>query len=243
MERKAQIPGGLLSEVANKYSKEVFFISTAPEIGQDYWSTAIIPGTTKSSFFGFIKKTTPDFDGQQYTFIRNNQHDAHAVHAQVKQVVANVRENEWTGKFPSPSPEEGYSTGALTRLQDQLGYNEGAMSEDEAQRVVYAFVDVVAEGAPVVSDVDRLPYPKEKIREAFEIHLAGYENLRAMSSKIFAEKGYDKLVEQMKTVAVFLEGFKKIDPEDKGLIAAMVPNPPMTREMLALTVKYANRRE
>lgn len=43
MDRPGHLPGGQISEVMNIHSRKLYVVSTAPEIGQDYWSTAVIP--------------------------------------------------------------------------------------------------------------------------------------------------------------------------------------------------------
>lgn len=43
MDRQGHLPGGQISEVMNIHSRKLYMISTAPEIGQDYWPTAVIP--------------------------------------------------------------------------------------------------------------------------------------------------------------------------------------------------------
>ena len=65
------------------------------------------------------------------------------------------------------------------------------MSDDLAQTVVYAFIDRMAAGAPLVGDASTLPYPKETIRAAFIKHIEHYEGMRRISEELFRSKGYD----------------------------------------------------
>ena len=100
--------GGIVSRIRNQQSGKRYMISTAQEIGRDYWSTVIM----NSKFFGLWG----DFYHPLYTFIRNNKKDAHGVHATLKKVIETILEEEWFDSFPSPSPPEGYSEDAKTIL-------------------------------------------------------------------------------------------------------------------------------
>lgn len=123
MERKGNLPGGLISEVMNIHSRKLYMVSTAPEIGQDYWSTAVLPVIQRKALFGLLKSNMPDVYHQIVAFIRNNMADAHAVHAQVRHVVISVPEDDWFESFPSPAPPQGPSEGARIKLRDFLRYD------------------------------------------------------------------------------------------------------------------------
>ncbi len=123
MDRKGNLPGGVISEVMNVHSRKLYMVSTAPEIGRDYWSTAVLPVVQRKALFGLVKSNVPDVYHQIVSFIRNSMADAHAVHAQVRHVVTSVREDNWFDSFPSPAPPDGYSEGARNKLKDHLGYN------------------------------------------------------------------------------------------------------------------------
>jgi hypothetical protein len=129
MDRPGYLPGGQISEVMNIHSRKLYMVSTAPEIGQDYWSTAVLPMVERRTFFGLLKKNVPDVYHQLVSFIRNNIHDAHEVHAQVKHVVTSVHEDEWFENFPDPSPPDGYSDGARAKLLTHLGYAPSKSTE------------------------------------------------------------------------------------------------------------------
>jgi len=96
--------GGLVSRVKNYQSGKTYMISTAQEIGRDYWSAVIM----NSKFFGLFA----DFHHPLYTFIRNNKEDAYGVHATLKRIVETIPEKEWLESFPDPNPPEGYSKDA-----------------------------------------------------------------------------------------------------------------------------------
>lgn len=106
--------GGLVSRIRNQHSGKRYMISTAQEIGRDYWSTVIL----KSKFFGLWG----DIFHPLYTFIRNSKEDAYEVHAILKKIVETVAENEWLESFPRPRPTEGYSERAKEILKKKLGF-------------------------------------------------------------------------------------------------------------------------
>lgn len=112
------------------------------------------------------------------------------------------------------------------------------MTEDEAQEVVYAFIDVVSEGAAIVCDTDRLQHPKETIAQAFKIHIEGYEKLRAISAETFKQMGYDKQVEDLNAMWMRLDDFKQIAPEDKPAIAALMTEKMPSEATMQVMAKY-----
>lgn len=122
MDRPGHLPGGQISEVMNIHSRKLYVVSTAPEIGQDYWSTAVIPVVERIRLFGLIKRNVPDVYHQLVSFVRNGIKDAHEVHAQVGHVVSSIAEDEWFDNFSSTTPPDGYSVGARKKLREHLGY-------------------------------------------------------------------------------------------------------------------------
>jgi hypothetical protein len=123
MDRRGNLPGGLISEVMNVHSRKLYMVSTAPELGQDYWTTAVLPVVQRKALFGLLKSNVPDVYHQIVTFIRNSMEEAHQVHVEVRHVVMFVTEEEWFGSFPRPAPSDGYSPGARHKLKDTLGYD------------------------------------------------------------------------------------------------------------------------
>jgi hypothetical protein len=93
----------------------MYVVSTAPEPGQDYWTIGVLPVIEKRGFFG-RHRAKVDLRHPIARLVRNNKEDAHSVHAEVRHIVANLREAEWFDAFPSPKPPEGYSAGARARL-------------------------------------------------------------------------------------------------------------------------------
>ena len=95
------------------------------------------------------------------------------------------------------------------------------MNDEEAQKIVYVFVDLVATRNPYIGDASTLPYPKETIREALHRHLDHYYALRRISEETFRELGYDKTVEQLGAMLVYLDDWHEIDAEDKEAVARL----------------------
>jgi len=102
--------GGLVSWVRNIHSRKPYLISTAQEIGKDYWCTVIHP----RFFFGMI----PNITKRLFVFARNNKDEARATHLEVKEMVINVPEKGWWDKMPNPEPSDGWSADA----KKVLGY-------------------------------------------------------------------------------------------------------------------------
>ena len=106
--------GGLVSRVKNKHSGERYIISTAQEIGKDYWTTVIL--TTR--FFGLYPKSFRPL----FTWVRNSKEEAHKVHWEVKKVVAEESDDKWIKLAPSPKPPNGYSKDAKKVFKEKLGF-------------------------------------------------------------------------------------------------------------------------
>ena len=105
--------GGLVSRVKNKYSGKRYVISTAQEIGMDYWATVVFPGI----LFGLL----PALTKKVFTVVRNNKEDAHSVHWKIKEMVVNTPESNWLTEWPEPEPPEGWSEDAKKKLEEKLG--------------------------------------------------------------------------------------------------------------------------
>jgi hypothetical protein len=95
------------------------------------------------------------------------------------------------------------------------------MSDELAQNIVYAFIDRMAVGAPLVGDASTLPYPKETIRTAFTKHIDHYEGMRRISEELYRSKGYDETVRQLRSMYMRLDDWHEIDPEDKDTVSRM----------------------
>ena len=100
MDRPGGIPGGLVSQIKNRYSGKSYTVSTAPEIGEDYWTTGILSMIERRAFFGLTKKLVADPYQPLAVFVRNSQDRAHDVHHAVKTIVSREREESWRDLFP-----------------------------------------------------------------------------------------------------------------------------------------------
>lgn len=107
--------GGLVSRVRNIHSRKRYVVSTAQEIGLDYWTTSVFPGI----LFGLL----PSLTRKIFTIVRNSKEEAHAAHWETKQMVLNTPEEDWFQKMPNPEPSEGWSADAKRKL-GELGINE-----------------------------------------------------------------------------------------------------------------------
>jgi hypothetical protein len=167
MDKPGHLPGGQISEVMNIHSRKLYMVSTAPEIGQDYWSTAVFPVVDRRFLFGLIRRNVPDFHHQLVSFIRNSMKDAHEVHAQVRGVVEFFPENEWLNNFPSLSPSDGYSKGARKKVRDRLGYEPVAMRSQEAiDKLVGDYGTILEHNREPILSEDLLPASKQEIKQA-----------------------------------------------------------------------------
>jgi len=55
------------------------------------------------------------------TFRRKNKEDALHLHAQIRRIVTQEKENEWCAFLPAPTPPEGYSEAAQPRRSKHVG--------------------------------------------------------------------------------------------------------------------------
>lgn len=106
--------GGLVSKVKNKHSGKRYVISTALEIGKDYWTIVVFPGI----LFGIL----PVLSKKILTIVRNNKEDAHAVHWSIKEIVTNKSESDWFNELPDSQPPEGWSEDAEKTFKKKLGH-------------------------------------------------------------------------------------------------------------------------
>lgn len=104
--------GGLVSRVRNQSSKKKYTISTAQELGKDYWTSNIFTNV----FFGMI----PNFTKPLFTIVRNTKVEAHQVHNSLKEMILNQPEDLWLEVIPSPFPTEGLSPDATEVLNKKL---------------------------------------------------------------------------------------------------------------------------
>lgn len=132
------------------------------------------------------------------------------------------------GTYPIPNLNNGAT-----------GKDSNEISEQEAQDVVYSFIDLMSEGAPFIGDADNLPHSKTTIKKSFIKHIEHYEAMRRMNEAHFINNGYDQTVGQLKMMALRLDDWHDIAPEDKEDVQKLnqVEGPP-PEWALPLIVKY-----
>lgn len=230
MTRAGGLPGGLITEVKNQHSQKYYFVSTAPEIGQDYWTTAILSSTVQTRWFGLVRRRAPNPLNQLAGVIRNTMKEAHKAHGEVSIIVGAKRESDWLMHLPSPTPRDGFSVGARRKLNKALGFDVEAapakmhgagLDASEAQAIVKAFVRHVAEGMPYIGDTTTLPHPKPLIEAAFRIHLAEFESIRKADAGLFSEAGLAEDYQNLCSLFIRLDDWKLISPEDREAVAVL----------------------
>jgi hypothetical protein len=243
MDRPGKLPGGQISEVMNIHSRKLYMVSTAPEVGQDFWSTAILPMVEQKALFGLIKKNVPDIYHQMASFVRNRMEDAYEAHAQVRHVVISISEDKWFEHFPSPSPPDGYSEGARTKIRAHLGNDSHpAMTIERAKDLVFGFADIMGEKKYFIGDASTLPCPRAELRSAFSVYLNWMYAERDKDLPGFKRNGYDKVLRATETCSVMVDEFHDIAPEDLAevqRINSLIASPNEIGEVeLKMILKY-----
>jgi hypothetical protein len=118
---KVGIHGDMWSEVRNRYSRRVYLILTQPELGSDVWVTHIFSLVEKTALFGLLTFTVMDFNRPLVTFRRNQKEDATQLHAQIRGIVTQEKEDDWCAFLPAPTPPEGYTEAVQHRRRKNLG--------------------------------------------------------------------------------------------------------------------------
>ena len=109
VDKVGDIHSDLWSEVRNRHSRRVYLILTQPALGSDTWVTHIFLMVEKKAFFGLLTFTAMDFNRPLVTFRRRNTEDAAQLHAQLRGIVTQEKEDEWCAFLPAPKPPEGYT--------------------------------------------------------------------------------------------------------------------------------------
>jgi hypothetical protein len=115
VDKVGTIHGDLWSEVRNSHSRHMYLILTYPELGSDSWVTHLFSLVPKKALFGLLTCTVMDFNRPLATFIRNTKEDASHLHAQLRGIVTQEKEDEWCAFLPSPTPPEGSTEAAQHR--------------------------------------------------------------------------------------------------------------------------------
>jgi hypothetical protein len=115
------IHGDLWSEVRNRHSRRLYLILTQPVLGSDAWVTQIFSLLEKKALLGLLTFTVMDFNRPLVTFRCNTKEDALHLHAQIRGIVKQEKEDEWCAFLPAPMSPEGYSEVAQQKRSKPVG--------------------------------------------------------------------------------------------------------------------------
>jgi hypothetical protein len=112
VDKVGTIHGDLWSEVRNRHSRQMYLILTQPVLGSDAWVTHLFSMVAKKVLFGLLTFTAMDFNRPLAAFRRKTQAEAMHLHAQIRGIVTQEKEDEWCAFLPAPTPPEGYTKAA-----------------------------------------------------------------------------------------------------------------------------------
>jgi hypothetical protein len=121
VDKVGNIHGEVWSEVRNRHSRRMYLILTQPERSSDAWVTQIFSLVHKKALLGLLTFTAMDFNRPLVTFKRNTQDEAAHLHAQLRGIVTQEREDDWCAFLPAPTPPEGCSEAAQHRRSKRGG--------------------------------------------------------------------------------------------------------------------------
>jgi len=109
VDKVGTIHGDIWSEVRNRHSRQVYLILTQPALGSEAWVTHIFSLVEKKALFGLLTFTVMDFNRPLVMFRRKNKEEATHLHAQIRAIVTQEKEDAWCAFLPAPTPPEGYT--------------------------------------------------------------------------------------------------------------------------------------
>ena len=112
---KVGLHGEVWSKVRNRHSRRVYLILTQPELGSDDWVTQIFSLVQKKAFFGLLTFTVMNFNRPIVAFMRKTKEEASHLHAQLRGIVRQEKEEDWCAFLPAPTPPPTYTEGAQHR--------------------------------------------------------------------------------------------------------------------------------
>src|SRR5215471_4078076 len=115
VDKVGTIHGDLWSEVRNRHSRRLYLILTQPVLGSEAWVTHIFALLEKKALLGLLTFTAMDFNRPLATFRRNQKEEATHLHAQLRGIVMQEKEDDWCAFLPAPTPPEGYTEAAQHR--------------------------------------------------------------------------------------------------------------------------------
>jgi hypothetical protein len=120
VDKVGTIHGDLWSEVRNRHSRRGYLLLTQPDLGSETWLTHIFALVHKKALFGLLTFTAMDFNRPLVTFRRKTQEEATHLHAQLRGIVTQEKEDEWCAFLPSSTPPAGFSEVAQHRRRKNL---------------------------------------------------------------------------------------------------------------------------
>ena len=121
MDKVGNIHGDVWSEVRNIHSRQVYLILTQPALGSDAWVTQIFSLVRKKVLFGLLTFTVMDYNRPLAAFRRNTKEAAVPLHAQIRSIVTQEKEEDWCAFLPAPTPPEGCTEAAQHRRSQPGG--------------------------------------------------------------------------------------------------------------------------
>ena len=118
---KVGIHGDLWSEVRNRHSRQMYLILTQPDLGSDAWVTHIFSLVHKKALFGLLTFTAMDFNRPLATFRRKTQEEAMHLHAKLRGIVTQEKEDNWCAFLSAPTPPEGCTEAAQHKRSKPVG--------------------------------------------------------------------------------------------------------------------------
>jgi len=129
VDKVGSIHGDLWSEVRNRHSRRLYLILTQPILGSDAWVTQIFSLVHKKALFGLLTFTVMDFNRPLVAFRRKNKEEATHLHAQIRGIVMQEKEEDWCAFLPAPTPPEGDTEAAQPRRSQPGGTDTLPRSE------------------------------------------------------------------------------------------------------------------
>ena len=126
---KVGIHGDLWSEVRNTHSRRMYLILSQPELGSEAWVTHIFSLVHKKVLLGLLTFTVMDYNRPLVTFRRKNKEEATHLHAQIRGIVTQEKEDDWCAFLPAPTPPEGCTEAAQHRQSKHGGTDTRPRSE------------------------------------------------------------------------------------------------------------------
>jgi len=129
---KVGIHGDLWSEVRNRHSRQVYLMLTQPDLSSDSWVTHLFSMIEKKALLGLFTFRAMDFNHPLVTFRRNQKEEATHLHAQIRGIVTQEKEEDWCAFLPALTPPEGYTEAVKHRPSKPVGQtpSQGATKDE-----------------------------------------------------------------------------------------------------------------